>query len=75
LYARSRLALQDFFKNYGEIATVAIPSIPPRSFTRLVAKPVTEFFVFEETPNHRRELSRVHGIVENHTIHIVRDYF
>jgi hypothetical protein len=75
LRARSRFALQYFFEDYGEIATVALPSVPPCGFARFVSKPVTQPVVFEETPNHRGKFVRIGWIVENHPVNIVRHDF
>src|SRR5271156_4278947 len=75
LHPRSRLAPQDFVKNYGEVVTVALPSVPLGGFTRFVAKPVAKFFVLAKTPNDCSKFGRVGGIVKDYAINTVGKYF
>src|ERR1700693_4107550 len=75
LHARLRFAPYDFFENCAQLASVTFPGILSRGFRCFDTQPIAEFSVFVKTPNHCREFCRVLGIIKNHSIDTVRDYF
>src|ERR1700678_3010369 len=69
------LSPQDFFQDFCEIPTVALPGILLSGLRSVGSKSTSKFLVFEKPQNHRSKSLRITRVVQDHSVSFVSNDF